>query len=136
MSQNVLIGVAAFILAVVWTLKKVEQVPGADKPGAIEIWNRFPKFVLGFLVASLIFSFLLDPKTVSAVKSSLGGIRTMWFALAFTSIGLETKFTELSKLGGGRPALTFLIAQGLNIIWTLILAYIFFGGWIFEAPKF
>ncbi|MEI7448483.1 MAG: putative sulfate exporter family transporter [Desulfomonile sp.] len=136
MSQNVLIGVAAFILAVVWTMKKVEEVPGAGKPGAIEIWNRFPKFVLGFIVASLIFSFLLDPKTVSEVKSSLGGIRTMWFALAFTSIGLETKFTELSKLGGGRPALAFLIAQGLNIIWTLILAYIFFGGWIFEAPKF
>jgi len=136
MSQNVLIGVAAFILAVVWTLKTVDHVPGADKPGAIEIWNRFPKFVLGFIVASLVFSFLLDPKTVSAVKGSLGGIRTMWFALAFTSIGLETKFSELSKLGGGRPALAFLIAQALNIIWTLVLAYIFFGGWIFEAPKF
>jgi uncharacterized membrane protein YadS len=48
MSQNVLIGFAAFILAVVWTFKKAEEVPGGEKPGAIEIWNRFPKFVLGF----------------------------------------------------------------------------------------
>ena len=77
MSQNVLIGFAAFILAVVWTFKKA--VPG-QKVGAIEIWFRFPKFVLGFMVASLIFSFLLDPKTVNAVKGQLGALRTWWFA--------------------------------------------------------
>lgn len=136
MSQNVLIGVAAFILAVVWTYKKAEEVPGGEKPGIIEIWIRFPKFVLGFMAASILFSFVLSPETVSAAKGSLGGIRTLWFALAFTSIGLETNFREISTMGGGRPAAAFLIAQGLNVIWTLILAYILFGGYLFPVPKF
>ena len=136
MSQNVLIGVAAFILAVVWTFKKAEEVPGGEKPGLIEIWYRFPKFVLGFMIASLVFSFLLDPSVVSATKGTLGGLRTFWFALAFTSIGLETRFVELAQMGGGRPAAAFLIAQGFNIIWTLILAYLIFGGVIFTAPQF
>jgi uncharacterized membrane protein YadS len=87
------------------------------------------------MIASLIFSFLLDPKTVSVVKGQLGGLRTWWFALAFTCIGLETRFTDLFKMGGGRPAVAFLGAQIFNIIWTLILAYLIFGGVIFPAPK-
>lgn len=134
MSQNVLIGFAAFILAVVWTLKE-QAGPGAEKPGLMEIWFRFPKFVLGFMIASVVFSFILNPATVNATKGMLGGLRTWWFALAFTSIGLETKFTDLAKLGGGRPALAFLIGQGFNIIWTLILAYLIFGGYLFPPPK-
>jgi len=136
MSQNVLIGVAAFILAVVWTFKKAEEVPGGEKPGLIEIWRRFPKFVLGFMAASILFSFFLNPDIVGAVKSQLGGLRVFWFALAFTSIGLETNFRELATLGGGRPAAGYLIAQGLNIIWTLLLAWLLFGGILFTAPKF
>jgi uncharacterized integral membrane protein (TIGR00698 family) len=136
MSQNVLIGVAAFILAVVWTFKAAEKVPGGERPGAIEIWNRFPKFVLGFIAASILFSFFIDPKTVAAVKGQLGGMRTLWFALAFTSIGLETNFRELAGMEGGRPAIGYLTAQGFNIIWTLILAYLLFGGYFFAAPKF
>jgi uncharacterized integral membrane protein (TIGR00698 family) len=133
MSQNVLIGFAAFILAVVWTFKKA--APG-QKVGAIEIWFRFPKFVLGFIVASLIFSFLLDTKTVNEVKGQLGALRTWWFALAFTCIGLETRFVDLFRMGGGRPAGAFLGAQLFNIIWTLLLAYLIFGGILFPAPKF
>lgn len=136
MSQNVLIGVAAFILAVVWTFKRAEEIPGAGKPSAMEIWYRFPKFVLGFIIASLVFSFILSPQTVNAVKGTLGSIRTIWFALAFVCIGLETRFVELLELGGGRPAGAFLIGQGINVIWTLILAYLLFGGILFTAPKF
>ncbi len=133
MSQNVLIGFAAFILAIVWTFKKA--APG-QTPGAIEIWYRFPKFVLGFMIASILFSFFLDPKTVGAVKGQLGALRTWWFALAFTCIGLETKFSDLFKMGGGRPAIAFLGAQLFNVIWTLLLAYLIFGGVLFPAPKF
>jgi len=135
MSQNVLIGFVAFILSVVWTLKacKVGEA-GRETPSAMEIWYRFPKFVLGFIVASLIFSFFLDPGTVAATKGTLGGLRTWWFALAFTSIGLETRFGDLAKLGGGRPAIAFLAAQGFNIVWTLLLAYLLFGGVIFPVP--
>jgi uncharacterized integral membrane protein (TIGR00698 family) len=133
MSQNVLIGFAAFILAVVWTFKKA--APG-ERPGAIEIWYRFPKFVLGFMIASLVFSFILDTKTVDAVKGQLGAFRTWWFAMAFTCIGLETRFVDLFKMGGGRPAAAFIIAQFFNIFWTLLLAYLIFGGVLFPAPKF
>ena len=136
MSQNVLIGVAAFILSVIWTFKKAAEVPGGQKPSLMEIWYRFPKFVLGFIIASLVFSFFLDPKMVDAVKGPLVSLRTIWFALAFTSIGLETRFADLASLGGGRPAVAFLIAQGVNVIWTLILAYLIFGGVLFGAPKF
>jgi uncharacterized integral membrane protein (TIGR00698 family) len=135
MSQNVLIGVAAFILAIWWTFKKGAAVPGGEKPGAIEIWYRFPKFVLGFIVASILFSFIIDPKTVAATKGALAGLRTWWFALAFTSIGLETRFVDLAKMGGGRPVAAFLIAQVINIFWTLLLAYLIFGGLIVAVPK-
>jgi len=136
MSQNVLIGVAAFILSVVWTFGARTAAGVAEKPSLLEIWYRFPKFILGFIISSLVFSFLLDPKTVSAVKGSLGGLRTWWFALAFTCIGLETHFGDLVKMGGGRPAIAFFIAQGVNVFWTLILAYLLFGGIIFPAFSF
>lgn len=135
MSQNVLIGVAAFILSIIWTFKKAAEIPGGEKPSAMEIWYRFPKFVLGFIIASILFSFLLDPKTVADTKGPLGSLRTWWFALAFTSIGLETRFKDLAELGGGRPAGAFLIGQGVNILWTLLLAYLIFGGVIFAPFK-
>lgn len=135
MSQNVLIGVAAFILSIVWTFKKAEQVPGGEKPSLMEIWFRFPKFVLGFIIASVVFSFFITPETISAVKGPLGWLRTMWFALAFTCIGLETRFADLIEMGGGKPALAFVVAQIVNIIWTLILAYLLFGGVLFPAPQ-
>ncbi|MEJ5329805.1 MAG: putative sulfate exporter family transporter [Desulfobaccales bacterium] len=133
MSQNVLIGVAAFILSVVWTLKGTKV---GEKPSLMEIWYRFPKFVLGFLASSLLFSFVLSEATISAIGRPLQSIEVWFFALAFTSIGLETRFMDLAALGGGRPALAFIVAQGFNVIWTLILAYLLFGGIIFPAPKF
>jgi uncharacterized integral membrane protein (TIGR00698 family) len=133
MSQNVLIGLAAFILSVVWTLKGAAV---GEKPSLLEIWYRFPKFVLGFLASSLLFSFALSEATIKAIGKPLQNLEVWWFALAFTSIGLETRFMDLAKLGGGRPALAFLVAQGFNVIWTLILAYLLFGGIIFPAPVF
>lgn len=131
-SQNVLIGVAAFLLSIWWVLRK--GAPAEGRPGLHVIWERFPKFVLGFLIASFAFSFLLDPGLVKETKGILGGLRTVWFALAFTSIGLDTRFTELFRMGGGRPAIAFIGAQAFNVIWTLILAYLLFGGFIFQVP--
>jgi uncharacterized integral membrane protein (TIGR00698 family) len=134
MGQNVFIGFAAFFLAVWWAYKESARQPGGEKPSAMEIWDRFPKFVLGFMAASVLFSFFLPGTMVSATKSTLSGLRTWWFALAFTCIGLETRFSELASLGGGKPALAFLIGQGVNIIWTLVLAYLIFGGMLFPPP--
>ena len=131
-SQNVLIGVAAFLISVWWTFKKGAE--RGEPPSAGVIWERFPKFVVGFLIASVVFSFLLDEATVNATKGTLGGLRVVWFALAFTCIGLETRFTELVSMEGGRPAAAFLLAQGANVVWTLLLAYLIFGGILFSVP--
>ncbi len=133
-SQNVLIGVAAFLLSVWWTFRSGKAA--GERPSARVIWERFPKFVLGFVAASVVFSFVLDPATVSATKGTLGGLRTMWFALAFTCIGLETRLSDLVGMQGGRPAAAFVGAQAFNVVWTLALAFLLFGGVIFATPVF
>ena len=136
MAQNTLIGVAAFILAVYWVLK-VERKPG-ERPSPLEIWYRMPKFVVGFILASLIFSFVLTPAlgeaTVRAALKVSKGLRKWFFALAFVCIGLDTKFKELMKVGGGKPLLVFVIAQLFNIVLTLAVAYALFGGIFFPPP--
>jgi len=132
-SQNALIGVAAFLLAIWWALKSGKEA--GERPSAAVIWQRFPKFVLGFVAASAIFSFFLAPELVTGTRSALNEIRTWWFALAFVAIGLETRFIELATTGKGRPALAFLGAQGINIFWTLLLAWLIFGGILFAQPN-
>src|SRR5262245_32193659 len=132
-SQNALIGVAAFALAIWWALKTTGAA-GGQRPSASVIWERFPKFVLGFVLASAVFSFALSPELVAGTRSALGEIRTWWFALAFVCIGLETRFIELATYEQGRPALAFLGAQGINVIWTLLLAWLLFGGVVVAQP--
>ncbi|WP_316798347.1 YeiH family protein [Pedobacter frigidisoli] len=141
-SQNVFIGVAAFFIAIWWAYKKPKD-NGAlaasikvERPGLKVVWERFPKFVLGFIVASLAFSFLLSVETAKSVAPTLNGLRTIWFAIAFISIGMEAKFSSLVKLQGGKPALTFVVAQIFNIFWTLLWAYILFGGYLLPVPDF
>jgi uncharacterized integral membrane protein (TIGR00698 family) len=133
-SQNVLIGIAAFFIALWWTYRKGTKGEVSEMPGLSVVWERFPKFVLGFIGASLLFSFLIPAPVIKNVSSSLNGLRTVWFALAFVSIGLEARFTDLVKTEGGRPALAFVAAQLFNIIWTLLLAYLLFGGILFPIP--
>lgn len=134
-SQNVLIGFAAFLIAAWWIFRKTPaKDANADKPGMKIIWERFPKFVLGFIAASLIFSFLISAGTTKQVSGILNSLRTLWFALAFVSIGLEARFSDLVKMQGGRPAVAFIGAQLFNIIWTLLLAYLLFGGLLFSVP--
>lgn len=134
-SQNVLIGLAAFLIAAWWTVKKQPvQDTATERKGLGVIWERFPKFVLGFIAASLLFSFLIPADTTRQVSGILNGLRTIWFALAFVAIGLEARFADLVKIQGGRPALAFIIAQVFNILWTLLWAYLLFGGILFPAP--
>jgi uncharacterized membrane protein YadS len=135
-AQNALIGVAAFILVIWWTFKAggAAGAAGGEKPSAAIIWERFPKFVLGFIVASALFSFFIPADLVNGTKGAFGEIRTWWFAMAFVCIGLEGRFIELAGMQGGRPALAFVVAQLFNVVWTLILAYLIFGGVIFPVP--
>jgi uncharacterized integral membrane protein (TIGR00698 family) len=131
-SQNALIGVAAFLLAIWWTFRA--GAASGKRPSAAVIWDRFPKFVIGFVLASAVFSFALSPELVSGTRSALGEIRTWWFALAFVCIGLETRFVALAATDQGRPALAFLGAQAINVAWTLLLAWLLFGGVLFAQP--
>ncbi|WP_153796190.1 YeiH family protein [Foetidibacter luteolus] len=133
-SQNVLIGIAAFFIAIWWTYRKGANAVNAngEKPGLGVVWERFPKFVLGFIAASLLFSFLVSPATTKEVSGILNSLRTVWFALAFVAIGLEARFKDLVQIEGGRPALAFIGAQVFNILWTLLWAYLLFGGVLFK----
>ncbi len=133
-SQNALIGVAAFILVIWWTYKNAGAAGTGEKPSPSIIWERFPKFILGFLAASIVFSFFLHIDVVGGTRGALGEFRTWWFALAFISVGLEARFLDLAGMGGGRPALAFIAAQTVNVFWTLLLAYLLFGGVIFPVP--
>lgn len=127
-SQNVLLGVAAFAISIYWTYTNHPNAGDKDKKPTLGIiWERFPKFVLGFVAASLLFSFILSPEVTAGAKSSLKNLQGLWFALAFTSIGLETRFSELFNKDSKKPMYAFVIAQGFNIIVTLIIAFLLFG---------
>ena len=132
MIQNILIGVIAFGVAFYWVLR-VEQKENAKRPGLSEIWIRFPKFIIGFVCMSLLFSILYaslsdGPEIVNSVIK--GGTKTMrgwFFCLAFVSIGLETDFRELGKnLKGGKPLILYLAGQTLNLCLTLFMAWLMF----------
>ncbi len=135
-SQNVLIGVVAFILSIWWTFKNKKQGQSAvaSKSGWRIIWERFPKFVLGFIVASLLFSFIVPAETTKQISGALNGFRVIWFSLAFVAIGLEARFSDLVKLNSGKPALVFTTAQVFNILWTLLWSYLLFSGILFSIP--
>ncbi|KIC90738.1 YeiH family protein [Flavihumibacter solisilvae] len=126
-AQNVLLGIAAFAISVYWTYTNNQEALGQNgKPTLGVIWERFPKFVIGFLAASLLFSFGLEKQTIDLVKEPLKHVQTLWFVLAFTSIGLETRFADLFHHDNRKPLYGFLIAQGFNIIVTLIVAAVLF----------
>ncbi len=133
MIQNILIGVTAFFVAVYWTAR-VDNIPG-QRVSAMEIWHRFPKFVLGFVGASIIFSVLsgsLGPDMSNAlitdgVNKMTVPLRGWCFALAFISIGLATNFRELTHyFKGGKPVILYACGQTLNLCLTLLMAYIMF----------
>jgi uncharacterized membrane protein YadS len=137
MAQNVLIGFAAFFLAI-WATFSLERKQGAERPRPIEIWYRFPKFILGFILASVVFSLIVEPamgaEATSTVLGMTKGYRGWFFALAFVSIGLETRFKDLVAMGKGRPALAFITAQAVNIVWTLLIVWLLWSGTFFEPP--
>jgi uncharacterized membrane protein YadS len=134
MIQNVLIGVIAFCVAVYWCAR-VECEAGQKVP-FIEVWYRFPKFVLGFIAASIVFSLMYqgmgkDVGHVLIDKGAIAGMskifRGWFFCLAFASIGLATNFRELkSYFKGGKPLILYVCGQSFNLVLTLLMAYLMF----------
>ena len=136
MIQNLLIGVVAFLIAVYW-VTRVEATEGASKPSAMEIWYRFPKFILGFVAASLLFSFIFTPALgsgrVEEILDLTSDFRGWLFCLAFVSIGLESSFRELRRHASGvRPIQLYITGQAFNLVLTLLAAYLAFGGILFD----
>jgi uncharacterized integral membrane protein (TIGR00698 family) len=124
-AQNVLLGVAAFVISIYWSYRrKGEEV--AEKPSVRVIWDRFPKFVVGFLAASVLFSFILAPGTVKQVGDSLKGYQGIWFSMAFVCIGLETRFSDIFNAANRKVMYAFLLAQLVNVIITLGIAVLLF----------
>ncbi len=131
MIQNVLIGVVAFCVSIYWTLY-VDRERGV-KPQLGEIWQRFPKFIIGFVAASVIFSIIhgnSDGGTYLvdlATKESTKGLRGWFFCMAFVSIGLESNFRAFRKqIQGGKPLVLYLVGQSLNLCLTLLMAWLMF----------
>ena len=136
MIQNILIGVVAFLVAVYW-VTNVERDKDNAQPAAMQIWTRFPKFILGFIGASLLFSFVLTPtmgeEAVTGILDLTSDFRGWLFCLAFVSIGLESNTRQLmSQVQGGRPIQLYLVGQTFNVVLTLVAAYLAFGGILFD----
>ncbi len=122
-AQNVLLGVAAFAISIYWSYKGTNS---NIRPSGSVLWERFPKFVLGFLVASLIFSFAFEPATGKSLSKIAQESRGLLFSLAFVCIGLETSFRDIFKKENSKYIWSFLIAQGFNIVLTLVVAWFLF----------
>jgi len=137
MIQNILIGFIAFAIAIFFATK-VDRTSEASV-GASEIWHRFPKFILGFIVASCFFSFVIEPTYGSEVTSKIlgtfSGFKGWCFCLAFMSIGLETNFKEMAEqMAGGKPMVLYVVGQTFNLILTLLVAWLLLSGVILPIP--
>jgi uncharacterized membrane protein YadS len=133
--RDIWIGIWAFVLAIIATTRW-EVRPGGSKPKVAEIWWRFPKFVIGFVLASALvtavaasytmadFNKIVAPKMVGPIKD----LRTWAFIFCFFSIGLTTRFRELSA-AGTKPFLAFTGGVVINVTLGFVLSVIVFGSY-------
>ncbi len=120
MAQNTLIGFAAFLLALYFTFKSSEE-----RPKPIEIWHRFPKFVIGFVVVSVLTSLGVFS---SGNVAALNNLRSWFFALAFVCIGLSFSFKEMKSIGK-KPLAAFAIITVFNTGSALGLSWLLFNNY-------
>ena len=139
MIQNIMIGFVAFCVAAYWATR-VERAPGTidlSFTGAMrEIWSRFPKFILGFIGASIIFSIIhgmlgQDMGRVvidnGVIRGWTSGLQGWFFCLAFVSIGLSTDFRELKHLfAGGKPVTLYVVGQTASLFMSIAMCYVMF----------
>jgi uncharacterized membrane protein YadS len=129
---DIFIGIWSFVLAVIWC-SKIEKRPG-EKVRVGEIWERFPKFVLGYVLTFLVLLgfCLAAPGQISAAKSVTAGtdvFRVLFFVLTFFSIGVVSNFRKLWEEGIGRLAAVYVVCLCGFIIWIgLLISWLFFSG--------
>jgi len=125
MTKNAFIGIIAFVLSVWWTAGKKK---GIEKPSPRVIWDRFPKFVLGFVVVSLLFSFVLPGMgfNIATILASTKGMREWLFSMLYVGIGINMDIRTFVKLGGGKPLIVFVATTVFALVVSLITAMVFF----------
>lgn len=127
-TQNALIGVVAVALTAYFAFK-VERTPGASAPRVRELWTRFPKFVLGFLAASVAATVYVGAVGADASADQIAVLKslsTVFFIVAFVSIGLELKVTAVRE-AGWKPLVVFGSATVFNLVVGLALASVLFA---------
>lgn len=131
---DVWIGLIAFLLAVLWVYK-VQRQPGG-KVSPLQIWYRFPKFVLGYFFTSLLLSAIafsyptaaLGEKAIQPVVAlGTDPLRVAFFAFTFIAIGVNTKFARFKEVGLGRPLAAYAISLIWVILWGGVVAYLVFS---------
>src|SRR3954452_24734374 len=131
---DVFIGIWAFILAWIWSAKIEPERTGGARPTAGDIWQRFPKFVLGYVAtfALVLGLCLAAPALVPKAKAAMGqaGVfRGIFFVMTFFTIGLVSNFRKLWEEGIGRLALVYVLCLFGFIVWIgLAISWIFFQG--------
>jgi uncharacterized membrane protein YadS len=134
-TQNALLGVVAVALTAYFAVK-VERTAtsrpteNSGRPSAGQLWERFPKFVLGFLAASIIGTLYVAAVGSAAAKpviATVNDLRTLFLILAFVSIGLEFRVAPLRE-AGWRPVGVFAGATVVNLLVGLLLATLLFSG--------
>lgn len=131
-TQNVLIGVVAFFIALFLSTRG--EGGTRQRPSAAIVWEKFPKFVLGFVAASLVFSLCQSYDVfpdASASKLAETGLAktfsTFFFSLAFVCIGLDTRLKDIVSRENRNVLYAFLGAQTFNIVVTFLLGWLLFG---------
>lgn len=133
--RDIFVGVWAFLLAIisvtVWERKSASADGSAQKPGAGVIWERFPKFVIGFFIASILVTVVLAtaaPELAAAVDSdalkAIKNLRGWAFVLCFLCIGLTTRFKALAATGW-KPFAAFTIGVVVNVILGFLFSTVF-----------
>lgn len=136
MIQNILIGIIAFAVAV-WVSVDEKGVATTQKAkvSPVEIWDGMPKFIIGFALTSIAFSFVIPGSMVSNASGAINGFRDFFFTLAFVSIGLDSNLKEMAHMmKGGNPVTLYIVGQTFNLVLTLAAAYFFFSGNFFPLP--
>ena len=138
--QNILIGFIAFAIAVFFSTRVEKGENGKSEVTAKDIWTRLPKFIIGFIVASLAASFVFLPvagkESVSEINKVLDQYKNWLFVFAFLSIGLGTNFKDIKEqMSGGKPLALYIIGQLFNIILTFVVVYIALSGKFFPLPN-
>lgn len=131
-AQNVLIGVVAFFIALYLSARGGQG--GRQTPSLGIVWEKFPKFILGFVAASLVFSllqsgghFVADARGKLLEPGVAKMFSTLFFSLAFVCIGLDTRLKEIVSRENRNILWSFLAAQGFNIVVTLAISCLLFG---------